>query len=185
MIPLVKNIQSWLLNTFQEVDMWFNQDKELRIYRPQNGGWTIDEILEHITLTNHYLLILIEKGKRKALKKVSEVDLQSMLRNYTFSLEKFENIGRHQSFVWVRPKHMEPQRNKNLLEVRQIMKNQVQQCVDVLQSLPNGEGLLYKTTMSVDNLGKLNVYEYIYFLAQHARRHVEQMAKNKREFLNE
>ncbi|WKN46000.1 DinB family protein [Tunicatimonas pelagia] len=185
MIPLAENIQSWLPNTFQEVDGWFDRDEKLRTYKPQDNGWTIDEILEHITLTNRYLLILIEKGKRKASKRVNEVDLQSVLEDYTFSSAKFENIGRHQSFLWVRPEHMEPQRHKNLSEVRHIMKTQVQQCVDVLQSLANGEGLLYKTMMSVDNLGKLNVYEYIYFLAQHARRHVEQMEKNKREFLNE
>ncbi|MGD1894377.1 MAG: DinB family protein [Cyclobacteriaceae bacterium] len=185
MIQLVENIQSWLLNTFQKVDAWFDQDEKLRTYQPQDNGWTINEILEHITLTNHYLLILIEKGKRKALKKVDEVDLQNVLKDYTFSPKKFENIGKHRSFVWVRPEHMEPQGIKALPEVRYIMSAQVQQCVDVLQSLPNGEGLLYKTTMSVDNLGKLNVYEYIYFLAQHARRHVEQMEKNKREFLNE
>jgi hypothetical protein len=41
--------------------------------------------------------------------------------------------------------------------------------------LSNGEGALYKTTMSVNSLGKIDVYEYIYFLAQHGRRHIGQM----------
>jgi hypothetical protein len=36
--------------------------------------------------------------------------------------------------------------------------------------------------MSVNGLGKLNVYEYIYFLAQHGRRHSTQMEKNELEF---
>jgi hypothetical protein len=36
--------------------------------------------------------------------------------------------------------------------------------------------------MSVNNLGKLNVYEYVYFLAQHARRHLTQMQDNAAEF---
>ena len=36
--------------------------------------------------------------------------------------------------------------------------------------------------MSVTNLGKLNVYEYSYFLAQHARRHLTQMQENAAEY---
>ena len=45
--------------------------------------------------------------------------------------------------------------------------------------MKNGEGLLYKTTMTVNELGKINVYEYIYFLSLHAQRHVTQMKKNE------
>jgi hypothetical protein len=48
-----------------------------------------------------------------------------------------------------------------------------------LESLKNGEGILYKTTMILNNLGKIDVCEYIYFLAQHGRRHVTQMEKNQ------
>ncbi|MBN8787104.1 MAG: hypothetical protein J0I84_08435 [Terrimonas sp.] len=48
--------------------------------------------------------------------------------------------------------------------------------------MKNGEGVLYKTTMTVNDLGKIDVYEYIYFLAQHGQRHVTQMEKNEAEF---
>jgi hypothetical protein len=37
--------------------------------------------------------------------------------------------------------------------------------------------------MSVNELGKLNVYEYVYFLTQHARRHLTQMQDNHAEWL--
>ena len=184
MIKAVETVQFALLTTFQEVNAWFDQDGKVRAYRPQDGGWTIDEILEHIALTNHYLLILIDKEKRKALKRKGEVDLNSMLNDYAFNSEKLVNIGNHQSFRWVRPEHMEPQGGKDSTEVKSTIKEQVRQCIEVLQDLSSGEGILYKTTMSVDNLGKLDVYEYIYFLAQHARRHVAQMRSNKREYLN-
>ena len=36
--------------------------------------------------------------------------------------------------------------------------------------------------MTVNGLGKINVYEYSYFLAQHARRHLTQMQDNAAEF---
>lgn len=51
-----------------------------------------------------------------------------------------------------------------------------------LETLKDGQGLLYQTTMSVNQLGKLNVYEYIHFLRAHAERHLKQMEENEREF---
>ncbi|MEN4760257.1 hypothetical protein ABEG63_07945 [Chryseobacterium sp. C39-AII1] len=35
--------------------------------------------------------------------------------------------------------------------------------------------------MTVNELGKINVYEYIYFLSLHAQRHVTQMKNNELE----
>jgi hypothetical protein len=37
--------------------------------------------------------------------------------------------------------------------------------------------------MSVNNLGKLDVYQYLYFLSLHAQRHLQQMNKIEEEFL--
>ncbi len=55
-------------------------------YKPGNGGWTINEILEHIGLTNHFLLILIDKGTNKALQNVHKLDLQTELQNHTVTV---------------------------------------------------------------------------------------------------
>ncbi|HEX8658695.1 MAG TPA: hypothetical protein VF690_14210, partial [Hymenobacter sp.] len=52
---------------------------------------------------------------------------------------------------------------------------QLGQCEKILQQLPNGEGVLYRITMSVNDLGKINVYELVYFLAKHAERHLTQI----------
>jgi hypothetical protein len=51
-----------------------------------------------------------------------------------------------------------------------------------LDQLKNGEGVLHKTMMSVNKLGKIDVYHFIYFLVQHAKRHIGQMEKIKGEF---
>lgn len=180
--PILADVKNALITTFSAIDAWFDKDNNLRTYRPLNGGWTIDEILEHIGLTNHYLLILIEKGANKALSNLLQADLSTELTNYNFQYEKLAEIGQHKSFAWVRPEHMEPTGNKPLAEVRNQLKEQVHQCLAVLARLRNGEGVLYKTTMSVNSLGKLDVNEYIYFLAQHGRRHIMQMEKNELEF---
>ncbi|UOQ70084.1 DinB family protein [Hymenobacter cellulosilyticus] len=179
---LIAEISTSLTGTFARIDTWFDKDARLRAYRPAAGGWTIDEVLEHIGLTNHFLLILIAKGTTKALQKAALTELPTTLTHDDFQLDKLTEIGQHQSFAWVRPEHMEPTGSKPLAEVRMQLREQVQQCLGYLEQLKNGEGLLYKTTMSVNSLGKINVYEYLYFLAQHGRRHLTQLDKNELEF---
>lgn len=179
-IALIKNS---LTTTFSDIDTWFDKDTDLREYKPIDEGWTINQILEHIGLTNHFLLILIDKGTGKALQNIHKLDLQTELQHYVFHHDKLTEVGLHKSFVWMRPEHMEPKSEKTLNEVRTQLKEQVAHCLSNLETLSNGEGVLYKTTMSVNELGKIDVYEYIYFLAQHGQRHITQMQKNEAEFV--
>ena len=180
--PLIQEIRDFLHTTFAEIDLWFDKAPDLRNYPPQNGGWTINQILEHIALTNHFLLILIEKGTQKALNNVNGLDLKSALENYHFHKDQLTEIGLHQSFAWIRPEHMEPKSEKTLPEVRTQLKQQLEHCLNALNLLKNGEGVLHKTTMTVNNLGKIDVYEYLYFLGQHGQRHLTQMRRNAEAF---
>jgi hypothetical protein len=126
---------------------------------------------------------LIEKGTAKALANTQGRALAIELEAYEFPREKLAAIGVLHAFAWVRPEHMEPYLNQlPLPAIRQQLRDQLAQALGYLYQLPNGEGLLYKTTMSVNDLGKLNVYEYVYFLTQHARRHLTQMQDNAAEF---
>lgn len=179
---VITSVKDNLNNTFDAIDKWFDKNEEVRNYKPKNGGWNINEVLEHIALTNHFLLILINKGTEKALLNPNKLNLQEELKNYDFLLGKLTEVGLHQSFTWIRPEHMEPKGEKTLSEVRMQLKEQVQLCISNLSRLKNGEGVLYKTTMSVNNLGKIDVYQYIYFLAQHGQRHITQMEKIETEF---
>jgi len=178
----ISNIKTFLIDTFKAIDLWFDKEQNLRIYKPTSGGWSINEILEHIGLTNHFLIILIDKGANKALLNIHKLDLQTELQNHIFNWNKLKEVGLHKSFGWVRPEHMEPTGNKPLDEVRRQLKEQIIHCLDNLERLKNGEGVLYKTTMTVNSLGKIDVYEYIYFLAQHGQRHLTQMQRNEAEF---
>jgi hypothetical protein len=173
----INTIRNALNQTFSEIDAWFDLPESARTVKPSTGGWTIDEILEHIGLTNHFLLILIEKGTRKALELAANADVAQALEDTEFHSEKLSEIGLHQSFKWIRPEHMEPRGEKTPEQVRAQLKSQLQQCLEYLARMPNGEGVLYKTTMTVNDLGKIDVYEYIYFLAQHGQRHLTQMKK--------
>lgn len=178
----IEEVRDALRTTFAEVDTWFEKGEELRAYTPTSGGWTIDQVLEHISLTSHYLLIIIDKTTRKAEKRAATTDLRTIAQDYRPQRERLTEIGIHRSFPWIRPEHMEPKGERGSAEVRELLQDQLRRCLAQLEAMPNGEGLLVQTTMTVNDLGKLDVYEYLYFLAQHARRHLEQMNRNETEY---
>jgi len=180
----IQEIQVHLISTQSRIFTWFDEPKSIKDYRPNDKGWTISEILEHIALTSHFLLILIDKGTNKALRNVRNLSLEDLTDSFEYDLTKIHEIGVHKSFGWVRPEHMEPQCKRTELEIKDDMISQLNRCLNQLDKLKNGEGLLYSTTMSVNDLGKINVYEYIYFLSKHAERHIRQMEENKQEFNN-
>ncbi|RKP57949.1 DinB family protein [Cohnella endophytica] len=167
--------------TLNEYYVWFDKNPDLIRYRPL-VGWSVEQILEHVTLTNHFLLILIRKGKKKAKELSLKADLLQALSNYQYNLGKLKEISEHNSFEWIRPEHMEPKGEKTLDEVKALFEEQINECKEILIEIPNGEGILYKTTMTVNDLGKIDVYQYIYFLCQHAKRHITQMQSVEEEF---
>lgn len=163
----IQRVRGALQSTFDRIDSYFELASTLRAYTPKEGEWCIDEILEHITLTSHYLMLVIKNSRDKVLKRVQtqpvtdgESDLEPIIR-----------IGNPDAFPWIRPEHMEPTRTKLMIEVRATMRDQQRECLLILDQLANGEGSLHKVRMSVQELGKLDVYQWLFFLAQHARRH--------------
>lgn len=179
---LIQEIDTFLQAIYKEADTWFDKAESLRKYVPEDNAWSIDEILEHIVLTNKYLLILVEKGTNKALRNVQNKDLAVELEDYVFHKDRLDEVGFYKSFVWVRPEHMQPKGEKKLADIRDELDTQVLRCRCYLAQLKNGEGILYKTTMSVNQLGKIDIYEYIYFLGKHIERHIQQMKKNELAF---
>ncbi len=169
---------------FDNVSAWFKVNESLLHYKPKSGGWSVGEILEHISITNHFLLILIKKGTAKAIERAGRENYTDLLNRYEPDWERLNLIGEHQSFQWNRPEHMEPTGLQDLNDVEDKLHRQVLELLECLDQLKNGEGVLYKTTMSVHNLGKIDVYHFMYFLTQHAKRHLRQMEKVGEELQN-
>lgn len=174
----IQSVRTALETTFAEVDAWFDKPPPLRAQRPSTGGWTVDEVLEHITLTSHFLLIVIRNSTRKARRRAAA---GAVIAAGESDLELLEPIAQRGSFSWSRPEHMVPTGKPASAEVRQRMREQLQEGLDLLDSLAHGEGSLFHVRMSVHDSGKLDVYQWLYFLAQHARRHIAQMEENERE----
>jgi hypothetical protein len=135
------------------------------------------EILEHITLTSHFLLIVASNGCEKARKHAQDQIIQGSESDLT----KLEVIGERGAFTWMRPEHMEP-KGKRLSDVFVTMKSQQEQCNELLSKLKDGEGSLFRVRMSVSQLGRIDLYQWIYFVVQHAKRHIGQMQENLEEY---
>ena len=60
-------VRASLREVFAQVDDWFERPADERAFRPASRGWTIDQVLEHISLTNHFLMLTLRKAVEKAV----------------------------------------------------------------------------------------------------------------------
>lgn len=182
MSPNEKTTLHEIQHTIDCVMPWFDCRKETANWIPPNDGWSIHEILEHTVLTSHFLLLLIKKGARKSLAAKSKGDVISLPQEYELIPESLAESGIFRAFTWHRPEHMDPRKNSMEGDTKANFLQQMDQCRAVVQSLEGGWGHFTKTTMTVNAIGRLDVYQYIIFLCRHAQRHCAQMEENKSTF---
>ncbi|HLV97576.1 MAG TPA: DinB family protein [Ktedonobacterales bacterium] len=170
----IQQVGKALAEASTELGTWFARPEASRVYHPQDGGWSINEILEHVSLTSHYLLLIIRQGYKKALGRAARGET---IPDGESDLHKLEPIGHPDAFPWLRPEHMEPTRKTSLAEVQARIHAQYQDCQKMLAGLSGGAGALYLVRMSVQDLGKMDMYQWLYFLALHQKRHIAQMER--------
>jgi hypothetical protein len=163
------------------IDVWFERPEDLRRFRPSSGDWSVDQVLEHVTLTNRFLMLTLRKWARIAEHRAGRGD---RIPEGESDLGRLEVIGERGSFGWVRPQHMEPT-GAPAAEVRATLRQQLAECLILLERLGGGVGALCRVTMTVNALGKIDLYQWLYFLAQHARRHLQQLEAIEAEFIAE
>lgn len=172
-------VRTSLTEVFADVDGWFERPADERAFRPTSQGWTINQVLEHVSLTNHFLMLTLRKSVDKAVRRA---ELGQQIPLGESDLQRLEAIGQRGSFPWVRPEHMEPGGRTTLAEVRSLLHRQRDECLAFLDQMKQGEGALCQLRMSVNGLGRIDLYQWLYFLTQHARRHLQQMASIEDEF---
>jgi hypothetical protein len=172
-------VRNALCAIFAQVDDWFDRAEALRRFRPPSGGWSADQVLEHVTLTNRFLLLTLRKWVGIAQHRARRGD---PIPQGESDLGRLVVIGERGSFGWVRPEHMEPTGVPPSAEVRARLREQLGECLILLERIGGGIGALCRVTMTVNALGKIDLYQWLYFLAQHARRHVQQLAAIEAEF---
>ena len=163
----IQTVRRQLTTSFDALDARFDLSEAVRQHRPAAEAWCIDDILEHVSLTSHYLLIIIRKGVTKACKRAAT----QAIPDGESDLQTIEIIGHPDTFAWLRPDHMEPTRAVSSAAVQATLRQQRAECLALLEQMGQGEGSLHTVRMSVQALGKLDMYQWLAFLALHARRH--------------
>jgi hypothetical protein len=74
---------------------------------------------------------------------------------------------------------MIPTGTRPVTEVREQLTGQHGHCLGLLERMGKGEGALCTFRMSVYGLGRLDMYQWLYFLAQHGRWHLEFLARRE------
>ena len=175
----IRTVRDALCSVFAQVDAWFDRDEATRRFKPASGGWSIDQVLEHISLTNHFLMLTLRKCVGVAEQRARRGD---PVPGGESDLGRLLVIGQRGSFGWLRPEHMEPTGLPSPAEVRGVLHQQLGECLTLLERLGGGVGALCRVTMTVNDLGKIDLYQWLFFLAQHARRHLEQLGAAESEF---
>lgn len=172
-LQTIQRVTTELNSTFDQLDRFFDVPIVVRRYAPSADVWCIDQILEHITLTNHFLMLTLRRSATIALRRAKT----QTIPEGESDLDKIVRISQPDAFAWIRPEHMEPTGEKLSDEVRVLLRRQQQVCLSILAQVPAGEGSLHTVRMSVQALGKLDMYQWLYFLVQHARRHITEMER--------
>lgn len=121
----------------------------------------------------------VQKWSRIAIKRSGRGDPAPTSES---DLNRIEIIGERGSFGWERPEHMEPKSEATSSEVRRLIREQLGECMIALERLRGGTGAQCKITMTVNALGKIDLYQWLYFIAQHAKRHLAQLSEIEAEF---
>lgn len=160
--------------TFARFDALFTRPAAGLQRRPDYpDAWTDAEHLEHVALVNHFLLLTISKGVATALRRA----LTQPVPTAASDLARLAPIADPAAFPWEPPGHMLPSGTARLTEVKELLAGQHLQCLELLTRLGQGEGVLCSFRMSVAGLGRLDMYQWLYFLAQHGRWHLAFLAQ--------
>lgn len=66
---IINTVNKKVIDSFFQLELWFDETVAVLNYVPSDKGWNGIQILEHVMLTSHYLLVLIDKATSKSLKR--------------------------------------------------------------------------------------------------------------------
>ncbi|UFS71393.1 DinB family protein [Geomonas sp. RF6] len=134
----------------------------------RTDAWSVAEHLEHVSLANHFLLLTATKGTAKALRRAAG----GRVPEGETDLAVLADIADPDAFLWLPPTHMIPTGCESISTVREKLLAQYHTILELLAQIPSGEGRLCILHMSVNSLGTIDLYQWLYFITQHARYHI-------------
>ena len=163
-----------LSETFELCRQFATPGEPLWSTRPAPDAWSVREILEHVTLTDHFLLILVEKLAARCRKRLARGDEVPAEPSDVTHLER---IARRE-FTWQHPEHMTPTGELEPASLDRQLCADRDRCLALLDEFPDGGGALHTIRMSVVD-ARLDLYQFLAVIDLHARRHVRQLERNR------
>lgn len=136
------------------LDAWFDKDLIIRYRKPPGLSRDVTSRLNDIVYTNDFLLSEIRKAITNPFRKVNELvtDYESELASITEEAKGFSPLSKAVA------EHESP-------ATREQLRDQLYDCLLLLDLLTNDAGLLYRTSFRVSNREAFDVYQLIYFIA--------------------
>ncbi len=157
---------------FAALRPWLEVDAELWARHPEAGSWSVGEVVEHVALANRYLLLLVEKLRRRSLARLAAGERAPESAPDFARLERLAD----RRFRWTHPEHMSPTGSADRGELARELAEQCERLLAILRELPNGEGALHSLRMSVVE-ARLDLYQYARLIDLHLARHLGQMER--------
>ena len=158
----IQRISTELNTTFDQLDAFFDLPQAIRSFRPAPGEWCIDETLENIMLANHFLMITLKHGLDRVLKYAQTKPIPK--RN--IELDRIAQMSDSDLFdSGPQPREARKVRSEH---VRIRLTAQRDEGLHILSQIQKGEGLLYRFDIDIDELGELDMYQWLYLIVQHA-----------------
>jgi hypothetical protein len=173
----VAEIRRRLRETFAALERWTCSSARELGRSPGPGRWSLHEILEHVTLANHYLLLLIEKIRARCRRRIASG------ASWPASPPRTEHLRAiaEERTPWPHPAHMQPRAGLAPELIRERLRAALARCEEVLDEMPEGQGTLHRIRMSrLAEDDRLELYQYVDFLGRHAQRHLAQIEDTRR-----
>lgn len=173
---IISTIKHEVILAFAAVDSWFDKEVLLQ-HNSACGGESSMQVIERIMHTNHYLLNIIDRCISETPAPGDGSDIETISANYIFHAPLLgeEHKTRLQNEVLKFRNTHETKASDIWAELRW----QLYTCLNYLEILKNGEGLLYNTAVG---LIRMDVYQCIYLLTMMIQENVAVMNEFEKEY---
>jgi hypothetical protein len=130
-----------------------------------------------VVLANHFLLRIVNKQAEKAMLQANINGSKSNGQPYKLNTATLKRMELNGSYIWVPQRYTEPGGDTALLELKISFHDQLKQAIGLL-----GNEKLLKAIEETYVAGKIDALHYLYFMAQHMQRHLDQVSRLKQEF---
>jgi hypothetical protein len=177
-IPIIKKE---LIRGFASLDRSFDDRREFLHFT--TGNWSAMQILQHVSIANDDLLVVIRDAAFKAIELAKEAErLDEWFDEYNLVSFETEDFLNYKSTAWIKSNQLPT--DLSLHQIRSTLRAQLGECFDYIDLLKNGEGVLYKSRGFIPRAGELDVYHLVFFLANYVKNHAGEIERLQTEYGN-